>query len=431
MSVLAVPMSTEGHLSEHLTWMGRALETANRAPDPVLKTAVLVNRATLLMLVGDPEAWRAVLDVPREGTSVEERRHLVRVNVNLAHACTCIGHYGHAESFLSRGRELLAEGTDPYFAVALESTWVLLDWARGQWAGLEARARKLRQANEDVPLVFAEAELVLGRLLAARGELLEARAHLGRAHEAGCTGGSVAVAAAAAGGLAGMDLARGDVEAASEQALAALELVRAKGIWVWAAEVAPVAVEALLASARAGEAEAVVREVAKGMRRRDAPAAFAALGVCRALLLRGEGRADQAARAFARCERAWLALPRPYEAARCREERGLLLLACGQQRGKELLLGALESFISLAATWDAARVRRSLRDHGVARPWRGGRRGYGNRLSPREEEVARLAALGRTNREIAEALVLSPRTVQDHLAKAMRKLGVESRKALA
>jgi DNA-binding CsgD family transcriptional regulator len=431
MSVLAVPMSTEGHLSEHLTWMGRALETAERAHDAVLKTAVLVNRATLLMLVGDPEAWRAVLDLPREGTSVEERRHLVRANVNLAHACTCIGHYAHAESFLSRGRELLAEGTDPYFALALESTWVLLDWARGQWAGLEARARKLEQASEDVPLVFAEAELVLGRLLAARGELLEARAHLGRAHDAGCTGGSVAVAAAAAGGLAGMDLARGDTEAAAEQALAALELVRAKGIWVWAADVTPVAVEALLAGGRTDEAARIIREVARGLRRRDAPAAAAALGVCRALLVRGEGRADQAARAFARSERAWLALPRPYEAARCREDRALLLLSTGQERGKDLLLGALESFSALEASWDAARVRRALREHGVARPWRGGRRGYGDRLSPREEEVARLAAQGRTNREIAEALVLSPRTVQDHLTSAMRKLGVESRRALA
>jgi DNA-binding CsgD family transcriptional regulator len=431
MSVLAVPMSTEGHLAEHLAWMSRALETAGRARDPVLTTAVLINRATLLMLVGDRDAWRAVLDIPQDGRSVEERRHLVRASVNLAHACTCTGHYAHAESFLGRGRELLAGGTDPYFAVALDSTTVLLDWARGRWTALEARARRLSQASEDVRLVFAEAELVLGHLLAARGELLEARTHLCSAAEAGRTGGSVAVVAAAAGGLARLDLARGDARAAAEHALAALELVRAKGIWVWAADVAPVATEALLARARADEAEAVVREVAKGLRRRDAPAAFAALGVCRALLLRARGRADQAARAFARAERAWLALPRPYEAARCREARALLLLSSGQERGKDLLLGALESFGALGASSEAARVRRSLREHGVAWPWRGGRRGYGNQLSPREQEVAQLAARGRTNREIAETLVLSPRTVQDHLAKAMRKRGVESRKALA
>jgi DNA-binding CsgD family transcriptional regulator len=382
------------------------------------------------MLVGDSEAWRAVLDVPQDRTSVEGRRHLVRASVNLAHGCTFIGHYAHADSFLGRGRELLAEGTDPYFAIALESTSVLLDWARGEWAGLEARARKLSHATEDVPLVFAEAELVLGLLLAARGELLEANAHLGAAHEAGSTGGSIPVVAAAAGALARMHLTRSDAQAAADEALAALELVRTKGIWVWAAEVAPVATEALLASGRDDEAAGIVREVAKGLRRRDAPAAFAALGVCRALLASGEGRAEQAARGLARAERAWLALPRPYEAARCREARALLLVSSGEGRGKALLLSALESFAALGATWDAARVRRSLREHGVARPWRGGRRGYGNRLSPREEEVARLAARGQTNREIAEALVLSPRTVQDHVANAMRKLGVESRKAL-
>jgi DNA-binding CsgD family transcriptional regulator len=431
MSVLAVPMSTEGHLAEHRAWMSRALEAAGRARDPVLRTAVAVNRATLLMLVGDEEAWRAVLDIPQDGRSPEERRHLVRASVNLAHACTCIGHYSHAASFLDHGRELLAEGTDPYFAVALESTGVLLDWARGQWAGLEARARKLSQTTEDVGPVFTEAELVLGLLLAARGELRDARTHLRVAREAALTGGSVALVATAAGALSRLDLGREDAGAAVEQALAALELVRTKAIWVWATEVAPLAVQALLASGRREEADEVVRELAKGLRRRDAPAAFAALGVCRAQLLHDEGRVEQAARAFARVERSWLALPRPYEAARCLEARALLLLSSGDERGKDLLLGALESFTALEAAWDAARVRRALREHGVTRPWRGGRRGYGDRLSPREEEVARLAARGRTNREIAEALVLSPRTVQDHLAKAMRKLGVESRKALA
>lgn len=62
---------------------------------------------------------------------------------------------------------------------------------------------------------------------------------------------------------------------------------------------------------------------------------------------------------------------------------------------------------------------------------RGGRRGYGNRLSPREREVAELAALGRTNKEIANELFLSPHTVDKHVRSALRKLGVRSRAALA
>lgn len=52
------------------------------------------------------------------------------------------------------------------------------------------------------------------------------------------------------------------------------------------------------------------------------------------------------------------------------------------------------------------------------------------RLTPRESEVARLAAAGRSNREIAEQMHLSPRTVENHLQRAYVKLGVSDRSEL-
>ncbi|MFI6505263.1 AAA family ATPase [Nonomuraea typhae] len=51
-------------------------------------------------------------------------------------------------------------------------------------------------------------------------------------------------------------------------------------------------------------------------------------------------------------------------------------------------------------------------------------------VSPREEQVIKLAAQGLTNREIAESLFLSPRTVEVHVANALRKLGLTSRRQL-
>ena len=66
------------------------------------------------------------------------------------------------------------------------------------------------------------------------------------------------------------------------------------------------------------------------------------------------------------------------------------------------------------------RVLRAAREHGARGP-----------LTAREREIAELVAAGRTNREIAEQLVLSTRTIEAHLRNIYGKLGVRSRVELA
>ena len=57
-------------------------------------------------------------------------------------------------------------------------------------------------------------------------------------------------------------------------------------------------------------------------------------------------------------------------------------------------------------------------------------RNAGNRLSQREQEITGLVASGLSNREIAEKLWLSPRTVENHRLRIMRKIGASSRAEL-
>lgn len=97
---------------------------------------------------------------------------------------------------------------------------------------------------------------------------------------------------------------------------------------------------------------------------------------------------------------------------------------------REQLRGAVASFEALGMDAFAERARVELSAAGAAsRRARTVTTPFA-RLSPQEEEVSRLAAQGASNQEIAMRLFISSRTVEYHLHKAFRKLGVCSRTQL-
>ena len=187
----------------------------------------------------------------------------------------------------------------------------------------------------------------------------------------------------------------------------------------------PELVEALVATGELERAEAIVaererRELTMGRAGKRALAAR-----CRGLIAGARGSGEESSDLLQEALRLHELRPVPLE-------RGRTLLAVGaqQRRGRhrraarETLQTALSLFEQLGAQLWAEKAQAEL-----ARI--GGRAPSADALTPSEQRIADLVSEGKTNKEVAAALVLSARTVESALTQIYRKLDVRSRTELA
>lgn len=431
MAALAMPGWGDHPYSVYRRWIERAEELVADERDPALRMAVHGNHLALRLSGGDPATWADAEKAMSAGRTTEERLQIARLCGNLAEAATWLGHYSAAQRFRRDGRRLAADCGAPFLQGIIDGTALRLEWNSGQWQGLAERARRVLDMVQGVSGISADAHLVLGLLAIARGEWDEATDELNAAALGDPANAPAPVLAAASGAMARVRVARGEFEAGRAEAERGIARVRRKGMWAWGADLMPMGVAALVRCDRGREAESLVAEFAEGVTGLDAPLAAAALDACRAMVAQGQRRDAEAGELFEAAGAGYAALPRPYSAARAAEAAVRCRLAAGEESAAAGMTELEERFAALGATRDAARCRRVLRGKGLLTASRRGRRGYGDRLSPREREVARLVALGHTNKEIADVLFLSPRTVEQHVAKVLRKLNVTSRNDVA
>jgi DNA-binding CsgD family transcriptional regulator len=309
----------------------------------------------------------------------------------------------------------------------------LLSAALAFRAQVALRRGDLRAAESDARTAFATRDLpapALWHALAA-GELLDALVEQGRLEEAQALAAetralaereiqTAAVLRYARGRLA---LARREPEAALEDLRAARDVLRrtfapCNACVMGRSDVA-------LALLAIGDEAAAIEEADAELERARAFGAPGQLGIALtgAAVVRGdEALLREAVRVLEGSECA-------LELARARAELGALLRRENRRRDAQALLrDALATARKAAAAPLAATAEQELRATG-ARPRRVALSGLES-LTASERRVAELAGQGMTNREIAQALFVTARTVEGHLTQVFAKLDLRSRDEL-
>ncbi|MFD8726008.1 helix-turn-helix transcriptional regulator [Streptomyces sp. NPDC059629] len=432
MMMLARPVGTALPAARHRAWLERAGRLADGlpGPSPEERLAFSMDRAATLLMLGDPAGWAAVRDLPAGGGSPGETLQRARGLANLGEAAMLWGRHGDARRWLEEAADLAARDRHTRLGDLVGAALAHLDWLTGDWTGASAWAASALAADD--PVLRADALLLTGLLDAARNDHRGARKRVEASVAVGRPRSPADGSRDPSAALARLEITGRRPAIALAATDAAWRLVEAKQLWLWAAEITPLRVGALLAEGRTGEAARAAEAFAAGTRGMDAPVVAAVRPQVAALLSRSGGDPGAAAALLDEAGSAWAALPRPYEAELAREAAARCRLAAGErQRAAEELREVFGRLSALGATGDAARVRRTLAEEGVRVGARVGRPGYGDRLSPRELDVVRLLVEGRTSAQMARLLGLSPRTVEKHVHSAMRKRKVRSRTALA
>jgi DNA-binding CsgD family transcriptional regulator len=406
-----------------------AVSTADRLGEPRLLSQALSMRVLVGFLVGDGF----------DGTCLQSALEMIgtgdppsAIMWPTAHRAQLLAGLGR----LDDGRRELEVIRQRYIDRGAEGEWMVgaFHTALGEiWSGdLVAASRigeeaieRARQLDGDLPTSVAL--MIRGAVAAFAGDEQAARRDATAALDAAARCDSpVLVAVWPTTTLGFLELSLGNYQAAIDVLGPLLGAVahtpRATEIFV--APFLADAAEALIHLDRLDDAQRLIEMLEANGRRLDRPWMLALGARCRAMLQAGHGDVSAAAETAETALTEHERLPMPFERARTQ-----LLLGQLQRRQRRrdaatsTLQEALHMFDRLGTTLWSERAKAEL-----ARGFSGRRRSKG--LTGTEQHIAELAASGMTNRDIAIALFVSPKTVDVTLSRIYRKLDIRSRTRL-
>lgn len=429
MAALSAAFMLDRRLDDAIRDGEAALTLAQAVGDTVTAMHVGATLGSCLVFAGRmASGWEMLEDAVGRARDARREAEAARAYRMIGTSASVLVAYPRAERWLQEGIDY-AERTEQwnhrhYMAAHLGH----VAWARGNW---ERATRVAEQALSDGRgglTTRITALHVLGYVAFGRGEMGRGRALLAEAREDGERMRELQRFAPALWGLAEIAV----IEGRAVEAVHLCEVARDASMAVDdAAYLFPFLVTGTRAHLAAGDplaAEGWVTDVARALEHRSIPGTLPAVRHARGLLSLAAGSTGAARDQLAAARDDWLRLERWWES----RWAGVDLAHCHLRSNRPsdaavILEGAMADARSIGAQplLDAAEklLRRARARHPTDDPWAP--------LTAREFEVARLIAEGMTNREIAEALTISPKTVSAHVEHILARLGLSRRSEVA
>jgi ATP/maltotriose-dependent transcriptional regulator MalT len=425
--MLAYALFNGGRLEPAMQRVDDAVASALRLDRPELLSEALGMRVTLRFVVGeglDQADMRRALEVNDYPLSLPLA---ARPDVQNALLLAWTGQLdAAAEAMAAIEKRCIDRGEESELVFVSFHLCLLQVW-RGSLAEAELVAddsmERASQLGGDLPLFIALTNRAMVGAYAGRADQVRRDAAEAMAASQRCD--SHRLAEWLITNLAFLEVSLGNYEAALRTLAPLLSNLEAmpQSTEIIAASFIPDAAEAMIGLGRFDDAEKIVDVLESNGQRLDRAWMLAVGARCRSMLLAARGEIDAASEAAERAQREHERLPMPFELARTQLLAGQVQRRRRQREAASATLReALATFEDLGTPLWAERARAELN------------RASGTRtqaeLTASEQRVAELAATGMSNRDMAAALFISPKTVEANLSRIYRKLNIHSRAEL-
>ncbi|GAA0221432.1 ATP-binding protein [Cryptosporangium japonicum] len=372
------------------------------------------------------EGWRLADTTIAETRAAGAEAEVSRTYQMVGSSAAVLAEYDAAERYLDEG--ITYAGRTEHFAdrnymVVMRAR---VRWATGAWSAARADAEQVLADVGGRVLARITTQQVLGYLAIGRGDRDAAREHLEAAYGVGTELREVQRHSPTIWGLAELALRSGDSGGAAarcEEGLAASDEV---GDAAYLAPFVLTGVRAYLAGDDPTGARSFLARCATLLEKRNIPGTLPALDHADGLLHLHEGQTGKARAALDRASAEWDRRRQFWEGTQALLDRA----RCAHRSRRPADAVALAEAARDRARPVGAVVLSEAADDLLAEIGRREPSGAPG-LTPRETEVARHIAAGATNREIATALTISPKTVAAHVEHILTKLQATRRTQIA